>query len=149
MARILNRLPAPPDDPARFGRLLRCVAYSHHYFFGLRVVAEVARRMYEKGLKASRTFLAGNPIQFDHFLPTLDYTAPQRAQLLCKSERYFALGYSVFRYSIRSATSSALSLLPATFSGAWEPVSNSASVSARPSCSNFTRWYRPRSDGVL
>jgi DDE family transposase len=44
--------------------------------FGLRVVAEVARRTYEKGLKASRQFLDDNPIEFDPFLPTLNYTAP-------------------------------------------------------------------------
>jgi len=44
--------------------------------FGLRVVAEVARRTYQKGLKASRDFLDDNPIQFHHFLPTLNYTAP-------------------------------------------------------------------------
>ena len=44
--------------------------------FGLRVVAEVARHTYEKGLKASRDFLDDNPIDFDRFLPTLNYTAP-------------------------------------------------------------------------
>lgn len=44
--------------------------------FGLRVVAEVARRTYQKGLKATRHFLDNNPIQFDHFLPELNYTAP-------------------------------------------------------------------------
>src|SRR5947209_5660377 len=43
---------------------------------GLRVVAELARRTYEKGLKATRAFLDGNPIQFDRFLPQLNYTAP-------------------------------------------------------------------------
>ncbi len=42
---------------------------------GLRVVAEIARRMYEKGLKASRDFLENNPIRFDTFLPELNYTA--------------------------------------------------------------------------
>lgn len=48
---------------------------------GLRVVAEVARRTYDKGLKASRDFLDDNPIVFDRFLPTLNYTAPWRALL--------------------------------------------------------------------
>lgn len=43
---------------------------------GLRVVAEVARRTYQKGLKASRAFLDNNPIEYDHFLPELNYTAP-------------------------------------------------------------------------
>jgi hypothetical protein len=43
---------------------------------GLRVVAEVARRTYQKGLKASRDFLDNSPIQYDHFLPELNYTAP-------------------------------------------------------------------------
>lgn len=49
--------------------------------FGLRVVAEVARRTYQKGIKASRNFLDDNPIQFDRFLPTLNYTAPWLALL--------------------------------------------------------------------
>jgi hypothetical protein len=48
---------------------------------GLRVVAEVARRTYEKGLTASRAFLDHNPIQFDRFLPQLNYTAPWLATL--------------------------------------------------------------------
>jgi hypothetical protein len=43
---------------------------------GLRVVAEIARRMYEKGLKATRDFLDHNPIRFNDFLPELNYTAP-------------------------------------------------------------------------
>jgi Rhodopirellula transposase DDE domain len=42
---------------------------------GLRVVAEIARRMYPKGLKASRDFLDNNPIRFNDFLPELNYTA--------------------------------------------------------------------------
>ena len=42
---------------------------------GLRVVAEIARRMYPKGLKASRDFLDNNPIRFHDFLPDLNYTA--------------------------------------------------------------------------
>lgn len=42
---------------------------------GLRVVAEIARRMYQKGLKASTAFLTNNPIHYDDFLPELNYTA--------------------------------------------------------------------------
>ena len=42
---------------------------------GLRVVVEIARRMYQKGLKASRDFLDNNPIRFNDFLPELNYTA--------------------------------------------------------------------------
>jgi Rhodopirellula transposase DDE domain len=49
--------------------------------FGLRVVAEIARRTYEKGLTASRDFLDNSPIQFDRFLPALNYTAPWLALL--------------------------------------------------------------------
>jgi hypothetical protein len=48
---------------------------------GLRVVAEVARQTYEKGLKAAREFLADNPIVFDRFIPQLNYTAPSAAML--------------------------------------------------------------------
>lgn len=43
---------------------------------GLRVVAEIARQSYEKGIKATRAFLTDNPIVFDDFLPELNYTAP-------------------------------------------------------------------------
>jgi hypothetical protein len=43
---------------------------------GLRVVAEIARRRYRKGLTASREFLENNPIRFAKFLPELNYTAP-------------------------------------------------------------------------
>lgn len=46
---------------------------------GLHVVAEIARRMYQKGLKASRAFLDNNAIRFDDFLPELNYTAPWTA----------------------------------------------------------------------
>jgi len=42
---------------------------------GLRVVAEIARRTYEKGLKATRDFRDNNPIRFDDYLPELNYTA--------------------------------------------------------------------------
>jgi hypothetical protein len=51
---------------------------------GLRVVAEAARRTYEKGLKATREFLADNPIVFDRFLPELNCTAPCAAMLDCQ-----------------------------------------------------------------
>jgi hypothetical protein len=44
--------------------------------FDLRVVAEIARRAYTKGLKASAAFLDHIPIVFDRFLPELNYTAP-------------------------------------------------------------------------
>jgi hypothetical protein len=44
--------------------------------FDLHVIAEIARRTYQKGLKASRDFLDHNPILFDSFLPELNYTAP-------------------------------------------------------------------------
>jgi hypothetical protein len=46
---------------------------------GLRVIAEIARRTYVKGLKATRHFLAHNPIQYSAFLPQLNYTAPRLA----------------------------------------------------------------------
>jgi hypothetical protein len=48
---------------------------------GLRVVAETARRMYQKGLTASRDFLDNNPIRFDAFLPELNYTASWASML--------------------------------------------------------------------
>ncbi len=43
---------------------------------GLRVIAEVARRAYHKGLHASTEFIQNMPIRFHHFLPELNYTAP-------------------------------------------------------------------------
>jgi hypothetical protein len=43
---------------------------------GLRVVAEIAKRAYEKGRKASLDFVQNSPIVFDDFLPELNYTAP-------------------------------------------------------------------------
>lgn len=46
---------------------------------GLRVIAEISRRTYVKGLKASRHFLDHNPIQYASFLPQLNYTAPRLA----------------------------------------------------------------------
>lgn len=42
---------------------------------GLRVQVEIARRLYEKGLKATHDFLTNNPIRFNNFLPELNYTA--------------------------------------------------------------------------
>ena len=42
---------------------------------GLRVIAEITHRMYEKGLHASELFLAYNPVQVETFLPELNYTA--------------------------------------------------------------------------
>jgi hypothetical protein len=42
---------------------------------GLHVVAEVARRVYQKGLKANAEFIATMPIHFHRFLPELNYTA--------------------------------------------------------------------------
>jgi hypothetical protein len=42
---------------------------------GLRVVAELAKRVYQKGLKASAEFLQAMPIRFHRFLPQLNYTA--------------------------------------------------------------------------
>lgn len=53
---------------------------------GLRVVPEIAHRMYEKGLKASHLFLAHNPIRFERFLPQLNYTAPSISRLLLELE---------------------------------------------------------------
>ena len=43
---------------------------------GLRVVAEIARRNYERGVKATREFIDNSPIKFDKRLPQLNYTAP-------------------------------------------------------------------------
>ena len=45
---------------------------------GLRVVAEIASRIYEKGRKATAEFLAHLPLRFDDFLPQLNYTAPAK-----------------------------------------------------------------------
>jgi hypothetical protein len=42
---------------------------------GLRVLAEVARRAYQKSLKASQEFIEDMPIHFHKFLPELNYTA--------------------------------------------------------------------------
>jgi hypothetical protein len=43
---------------------------------GLRVVAETANHIYEKGRKATLDFLEIEPIEYDRFLPELNYTAP-------------------------------------------------------------------------
>jgi len=67
--------------------ILKTVEIARHYIsrtttnLGLRVVAEAARRTYEKGIKATPAFLADNPIVFDRFLPELNYTAPWVAML--------------------------------------------------------------------
>ncbi len=42
---------------------------------GLRVIAEIARKTYQKGRKASAEFLYNMPIRFHGFLPELNYTA--------------------------------------------------------------------------
>ena len=42
---------------------------------GLQLVAEIARRIYEKGQQVSRDFLHNLPIAFNHLLPELNYTA--------------------------------------------------------------------------
>jgi hypothetical protein len=41
---------------------------------GLRVVAELAKHQYEKGLKASDEFLETMSIRFHRLLPALNYT---------------------------------------------------------------------------
>jgi hypothetical protein len=67
--------------------VLKTVETARHFIartktaLGLHVVAEAARRTYEKGLKASREFLDDNPIVFNDFLPRLNYTAPWVATL--------------------------------------------------------------------
>jgi hypothetical protein len=43
---------------------------------GLRVVVEIARRVYQSGVKASEQFLNDEPIIRDHHLPAFNYTAP-------------------------------------------------------------------------
>jgi hypothetical protein len=43
---------------------------------GLRVVAELAKRMYHKGRKATKDFLHHSPIEYHKFLPDLNYTVP-------------------------------------------------------------------------
>ena len=47
-----------------------------HTALGLHVVPEIARRTYQKGIKATRDFINHNPIRFSYFLPDLNYTAP-------------------------------------------------------------------------
>jgi hypothetical protein len=44
---------------------------------GLHVVAEIARRTYKTGVKATQDFLSNNPIRPGRFLPNLNYTAPR------------------------------------------------------------------------
>jgi Rhodopirellula transposase DDE domain len=43
---------------------------------GLKVIAKIARKTYEKGRKATRQFLDDMPIRFSTVLPKLNYTAP-------------------------------------------------------------------------
>jgi DDE family transposase len=43
---------------------------------GLRVFAEIATQTYEKGRQATHDFLSADPIEYDKFLPELNYTAP-------------------------------------------------------------------------
>jgi hypothetical protein len=63
------------------GVVLKSVEVAHRFIprattaTGLRVVAEIARRIYQKGLHASAAFIENMPIQFHHFLPELNYTA--------------------------------------------------------------------------
>ena len=62
--------------------VLKTIQVAKHFIaraktaLGLHVVPEIARRMYQKGIKASQAFLDNNPIQFNDFQPTLNYTAP-------------------------------------------------------------------------
>lgn len=63
------------------GVVLDSVETARHYIgrtttsTGLRVIAEAAKRLYQKGIKASAEFIEQMPIRFPHFLPTLNYTA--------------------------------------------------------------------------
>jgi hypothetical protein len=63
------------------GVVLRSVAVAKSFITrtttaaGLRVVADVARRTYHKGLKASADFIQEMPIHFCNFIPELNYTA--------------------------------------------------------------------------
>jgi hypothetical protein len=43
---------------------------------GLQLITEIARKIYQKGQQVSRAFLNNLPINFNHFLPELNYTAP-------------------------------------------------------------------------
>jgi hypothetical protein len=69
------------------GAVLKTIEIAKHFLArtktaqGLRVVPEIARRMYQKGLKASELFLAYNPIRAEDFLPQLNYTAPSLSRL--------------------------------------------------------------------
>jgi hypothetical protein len=45
---------------------------------GLHVLAEIARKTYEKGRQVARDFLHDMPILFNDFLPELNYTALPR-----------------------------------------------------------------------
>jgi hypothetical protein len=48
---------------------------------GLQVIVETARKVYEKGRKASQAFMNSLPVHFDDFLPTLNYTLHPHWQL--------------------------------------------------------------------
>lgn len=69
------------------GAVLKTIEIAKHFLArtktaqGLRVVPEIARRMYQKGLKASELFLTHNPISFENLLPQLNYTAPSLSRL--------------------------------------------------------------------
>lgn len=63
------------------GVVLKSIDVARHFIpramtvTGLRVVAEITRRVYQKGLHASAEFIQNMPIRFHHFLPELNYTA--------------------------------------------------------------------------
>jgi hypothetical protein len=48
---------------------------------GLQVIVETARKLYEKGRKASQAFMNSLPVHFDDFLPALNYTLHPHWQL--------------------------------------------------------------------
>ena len=69
------------------GAVLKTIEIAKHFLArtktaqGLRVIPEIARRTYQKGLKASELFLARNPLRFEKLLPQLNYTAPSLSRL--------------------------------------------------------------------
>lgn len=68
--------------------VIRSIEVARHFIartktsLGLRVVAEIARRTYVKGRKATAAFLSNTPLNFDDDLPDLNYTAPGFGRLL-------------------------------------------------------------------
>ena len=62
--------------------VLKTVNVARHFIartttaFGLRVIAEAARRTYEKGIKATQTYFDAQPIRYARHLPQFNYTAP-------------------------------------------------------------------------